>query len=145
MTREEASPLFQKIDALQIPVPDLDAGLSVYRDRLGHELIWRTATAAGLRMPGTDAELVLQTERKELETNLVVASADAAAARMREAGGGVVVPPFDIPIGRCAVVADPWGNRLVLLDGSKGVLVTGADGAVQLDAAGRPRVTPRPA
>ena len=130
MTRHEATPLFRKIDAVQIPVPDLDAGLAVYRDRLGHELIWRTATAAGLRMPGTDAEHVLQNERPELETNLVVASADAAAARRREAGG--------------AVVEDPWGNRLVLLDGSKGVLVTGADGAVQLDAEGMPRVTPRP-
>src|SRR5687767_4049819 len=100
MTRQAAAPLFRKIDSLQIPVPEFDAGLTVYRDGLRHELIWRTATAAGLRMPGTDAELVLQTERPELETNLVVASADEAVARMREVGGAVVVPPFDIPIGR---------------------------------------------
>src|SRR5690349_7370930 len=138
MTHQEPAPLFRKIDSLQVPVPDLDAALAVYRDQLRHELIWRTTTAAGLRMPGTDAEIVLQTERPELETNLVVASADEAAARMREVGGAVVVSPFDIPIGRCAVVKDPWGNRLVLLDGSKGVLVTDADGTVQRDAAGRP-------
>jgi catechol 2,3-dioxygenase-like lactoylglutathione lyase family enzyme len=31
-----ATPLFQKIDAVTIPVPDLDAGLRFYRDRLGH-------------------------------------------------------------------------------------------------------------
>ena len=39
------------------------------------------------------------------------------------AGGEVVVQPFDIKIGRCTVVKDPWGNELVLLDNSKGRLV----------------------
>jgi predicted enzyme related to lactoylglutathione lyase len=81
-------------------------------------------------MPDTDAELVIQTERSELEVNLLVDSAEAAAMRFAEAGGQVVVPPFDIQIGRCVVVRDPWGNLLVLLDMSKGMLVTDADGNV---------------
>jgi lactoylglutathione lyase len=144
MSRQPSTPLFRKIDCLQIPVPDLEAGLAFYRDRLGHELIWRTATAAGLRMPDTDAEIVIHTERKELDTNLVVMSADEAAVHVIEAGGRVVVPPFEIQIGRCTVVADPWGNRLVLLDCSKGLLVTDADGNVQTNADGTARVKPRP-
>ena len=129
---EDASlkPLFRKVDCLQIPVPDLDAGLAFYRDRLGHELIWRTATAAGLRMPDSDAEIVLQTEREEMEVDLLVASADAAATAIVEAGGRVVMEPFDIQIGRCVVVEDAWGNRLVLLDMSKGRLATDTDGNV---------------
>jgi predicted enzyme related to lactoylglutathione lyase len=134
------APLFRKIDCLQVPVPDADAGLAFYRDRLGHELIWRTATSAGLRMPESEAEIVLQTERSRLEANLTVASADEAAAAIVAAGGRVVVLPFDIPIGRCAVVADPWGNRLVVLDTSKGLLVTGPDGWVVLDPDGKPGV-----
>lgn len=124
------APLFHKLDCLRIPVPDLASGLALYRDTLGHELIWQTGTAAGLRMPETDAELVLHTEGGELEVNLLVASAEAAAARFTEAGGTILVPPFDIQIGRCVVVEDPWGNRLVLLDSSKGLLVTDADGNV---------------
>ena len=123
-------PLFRKIDALQIPVPDLEAGLAFYRDQLGHALIWRTATAAGLRLPESNAEIVIQTERPELEANLTVASADAAAVAIEAAGGRVLVDPFDIQIGRCTVVADPWGNRLVLLDTSKGLLVTDEHGNV---------------
>ena len=123
-------PLFRKVDCLQLPVPDLDAGLAFYRDRLGHELIWRTKTAAGLRMPDSDAEIVLQTEREEMEVDLLVASADAAAAAIDEAGGRVVVEPFDIQIGRCVVVEDAWGNRLVLLDMSKGRLATDTNGNV---------------
>lgn len=122
--------LFEKIDCLQIPVPDLEVGLAFYRDKLGHELIWRTETAAGLRMPETDAEIVIQTERPQLEANLKVASADIAAERIVEAGGKLVVGPFDIQIGRCAVVLDPWGNTLVLLDMSKGRLATDESGNV---------------
>ena len=125
-----SDPLFQKIDCLQIPVPDLEAGLAFYRDKLGHELIWRTEKAAGLRMPNTDAEIVIQTERPQLEANLKVASADAAAQLVVEAGGKLVAGPFDIQIGRCAVVLDPWGNALVLLDASKGRLATDAEGNV---------------
>lgn len=123
-------PVFQEVDCLQIPVPDLDSGLAFYRDRLGHPLIWRTATAAGLRLPHSKAEIVLQTERPDMETNLTVSSVEAATAIIIEAGGRVVVKPFDIKIGRCAVVADPWGNRLVLLDNTKGHLVTDENGTV---------------
>lgn len=130
MQSQFPEPLVRKVDAIQIPVPDLDAGLAFYRDRLGHQLIWRTERAAGLRLPESDAELVLQTEREGLEINLLVASAEQAAQRMLEAGGTVVVPPFDIQIGRAVVVRDPWGTTLVLLDASKGMLVADAQGNV---------------
>jgi len=111
-------------------VPDLEAGLAFYRDELGHELIWRTDMAAGLRLPESNAEIVVQTERPELEANLTVRSTDVAVDRIIAAGGRVMVKPFEIAIGRCVVVADPWGNRLVILDNSKGLLVTDDSGAV---------------
>src|SRR5215211_5459272 len=103
-------PLVRKVDAIQIHVPDLDAGLAFYRDRFGHQVIWRTERAVGLRLPDTDTELVLQTERDGPEINLLVESADQAAQRVVQAGGVIVVPPFDIQIGRCVVVRDPWGT-----------------------------------
>jgi hypothetical protein len=40
------------------------------------------------------------------------------------------VPPFDIQIGRCVVVTDPWGNLLVLLDTSQGLLFTDEAGNI---------------
>ena len=51
----------RKVDWVQLPVPDLDGGLAFYRDRLGHKLLWRTETAAGLGLADSDSELVLQT------------------------------------------------------------------------------------
>ena len=123
-------PLLRKVDCIRLYVPDLEAGLFFYRDRLGHALIWRTETAAGLRLPESEAELVIQTEDQRQEVDLLVDSADAAAQFIEQAGGKVIVPPFDIQIGRCVVVEDPWGNPLVLLDASKGFLDTDKNGNV---------------
>jgi predicted enzyme related to lactoylglutathione lyase len=123
-------PLFRKIDCIRLYVPDLEAGLAFYRDQLGHPLIWRMGQEAGLRIPGCDAEVVLQIERPGLEVDITVESADEAAARWQAQGGKVLAGPFDIRIGRCVVVEDPWGNPLVLLDNSKGLLITDENGNV---------------
>jgi predicted enzyme related to lactoylglutathione lyase len=122
--------LLRKVDCVRFYVDDLEAGLAFYRDQLGHDLIWRTETAAGLRLPESNAELVLQTEDQRQEIDFQVDSADRAAQFIERAGGRVIVPPFDIQIGRCVVVEDPWGNPLVLLDTSKGLLKTDSDGNV---------------
>jgi len=122
--------LIRKVDCVRLHVPDLEAGLAFYRDRLGHPLIWRTARAAGLRLPETDTELVIQTEEQRQEIDFLVDSANAAAGLIEQSGGKPIVPPFDIQIGRCVVVEDPRGNPLVLLDASKGFLETDANGNV---------------
>ncbi len=119
-----AKPMLRKIDCVEFYVPDLEAGLKFYGEQLGHELLWRTATSAGLRLPESDSEIVLQTDRQNREVDMLVDTVAEAVLRFTQAGGTVLVPPFDIQIGRAAVVADPWGNRFVLLDLSKGLLKT---------------------
>lgn len=52
--------------------------------------------------------------------NWLVSSADDAAAEIEEQGGRILAPAFDIPVGRVAVVSDPFDNVLVLVDLSKG-------------------------
>ena len=126
----DTEPLFRKVDCIRLPVAELDAGLAFYRDALGHELNWRTGTAAGLRMPESDAEIVIHTGAQPLEIDLLVDSVESAAQRVVESGGRIVNGPFEIAIGKCAVVADPWGNMLVMLDMSKGKLTTDAEGNV---------------
>lgn len=123
-------PLFQKVDCFLIPVQDLDAGLQFYGDKLEHQLIWRTEEAAGLRLANTDTELVLHTKLKEVEADLLVDSVDVAANHFISAGGKVLKGPFDIQVGRCAVLQDPFGNVLVAMDMTKGPLVTDDKGTV---------------
>jgi predicted enzyme related to lactoylglutathione lyase len=115
------------VDAVTIPVPDLDEGLRFYCDQLGHQLLWRhdAIGQAGLLLPDSTTEIVLSTEVGYAPTWLV-ASLDEALERIAAAGGRVVAQPRTIPVGRLAVVADPFGNRLVLLDLSAGRYVTNA-------------------
>jgi len=114
-------PLLRKVDCIRLAVDDLDAAIAFYQ-RLGHEVIWRRAAAAGLRLPESDTELVVQTEEPGLEVDLLVDDAAQAAEQFVAVGGTLVSGPREIEIGRCAVVADPWGNTLVLLDMSHGPL-----------------------
>jgi predicted enzyme related to lactoylglutathione lyase len=123
--------LLRSVDAVTVRVPDLDAGLRFYRDSLGHELKWRNDAIgqAGLTLPDTETEIVLSTDLG-YEPNWLVDSVDEAVATFRAAGGSVLTEPFDIAVGRVAVVADPFGNALVLVDLSKGRYVTDPDGNV---------------
>ncbi len=47
-----------------------------------------------------------------------VADTDASAAKITELGGSVMVPPFDTPIGKMAVVTDPQGAVFSLFQAS---------------------------
>jgi predicted enzyme related to lactoylglutathione lyase len=122
------APLLRLVDAVTIPVADLDEGLRFYRDQLGHRLLWRNDDIgqAGLLLPDSTTEIVLSTDVGYAPTWLV-ASVEEALDRITAAGGSVVESPRPIPVGRLAVVADPFGNRLVLLDLSAGRYVTNAD------------------
>jgi hypothetical protein len=64
------------------------------------------------------------------ETDVLVEDVDSAFKFFFSAGGEAVEALFDIAIGRCARVRDPFGNVLVILDQSKGRLVTDRDGRV---------------
>jgi catechol 2,3-dioxygenase-like lactoylglutathione lyase family enzyme len=122
------APLLRAVDAVTVWVPDLEQGLAYYRDQLGHEVIWRNDDVGqvGLRLPESTAELVLST-RQGYEPNWLVASVPDAVTAMVGSGGRVVVEERAIPVGRLAVVADPFGNPLVLLDLSAGTYITDQD------------------
>ncbi|NLN46201.1 MAG: bleomycin resistance protein [Clostridiaceae bacterium] len=122
--------VFQQVDCIELYVDDLDAGLAFYRDVLGLALLWRSDTTLGLGMPDGLAEVVLQTDRPRMNVDFKVASVPDAVERILKAGGELIHGPFDIPIGRCAVVRDRWQNEYVILDLSKGTYVTDAEGRV---------------
>ncbi|MGH9211308.1 MAG: VOC family protein [Acidimicrobiales bacterium] len=126
-----ADGLLQKVDAVTFHVPELDSGIAFYEGTLGHRLKWRNDEIgqAGLQLPDGDTEIVLTTEQG-YEPNWLVESADDAARSILNGGGRILAAPFDIPVGRVAVVADPFDNVLVLVDLSKGRYMTDDDGNV---------------
>lgn len=115
--------LFQRVDCHMLKVSNLEEGLQFYSEKLGHEVIWKTEFAAGLKLPNCGAELVISSTNGP-ETDLEVEDTEKAFATLVEMGAKPIAKPFDIKIGKCAVVEDPWGNELVILDTSKGLLKT---------------------
>ncbi|WP_350277531.1 VOC family protein [Kribbella sp. HUAS MG21] len=126
-----AQPVLRSVDAVTLTVPDLDAGLRFYRDALGHELLWRNDELgqAGLRCPESATEIVIATGLPP-EPNWLVRSVAEAIELITAAGGQLLSGPIDIPVGRVAAVSDPFGNRLVLVELSKGLYTTDEDGQV---------------
>src|SRR4029434_259478 len=104
------TPLFRRVDCLIIPVPDVYAALAFYSANLGHELIWRSNKAAGLGLPGSNAELVLHGADRPMETDLVVDSVPDALARFTSAGVKLLRGPFEIQIGLCRGRSRPLGR-----------------------------------
>jgi len=113
--------LFKQIDAVVLHVDNLDTGIEFYCSQLGHILKWRNDTSAGLELG--ESELVLSTILKP-ETDILVDSVEDAVRQIVEGGGSIVLQPEDIPVGRVAVVKDPFNNVLTLVDLSKGTYRT---------------------
>lgn len=126
----ETQPLYKCIDCIRLYVPDLEAGMDFYCNRLGLNAIWKTDTAIGLGMGEGDTEIVIQNESGGQEIDIKVDSVMEAAEQIKAAGGQILSGPFDIKIGKCAVVRDPWDNQYIILDTTKGIFVTDDDGNI---------------
>jgi lactoylglutathione lyase len=122
-------PLLRKIDCYMLKTHDLDEAVTFYRDRLGHEMLWRTPEAVAFGLPESEAELVIHTDLGS-EVYFLVDDVEAAYRRLLASGAAPVNPPFEIQIGKCAIVRDPLGNNLAVLDQSKGALLTDDHGNV---------------
>jgi lactoylglutathione lyase len=110
--------MFQKIDCVRIHVSDIDPALAFYQTKLGLELVWRRENSeAGLRMQNSESELVLVSEDlNNLGVDILVKDVDRDDIDFQEKSGKIIVSSFDIAMGRCAVVQDPWDNKYVILD-----------------------------
>ncbi len=114
--------MLRKIDCVMVRVDDLDVASRFYGQLLGLRPLWRDEVSIGMGLPETDAEVVLHTMElpREWGVHYLVDSVVASVSSWREAGCVVREQPFEIAVGRCAVLEDPFGNPLCILDLSKG-------------------------
>jgi predicted enzyme related to lactoylglutathione lyase len=126
-TRLDDIPVLKKVDAMLVKVPSIEQGLDFYREQLGMQTIWKKEDMAAVRLG--ESELVLST-KLDPETDILVESVDHAVAIFQNTGGKIIVSPEDIPVGKVAVVEDPFGNKLTLVDLSKGFYATDKSGNV---------------
>jgi predicted enzyme related to lactoylglutathione lyase len=115
--------MLRKIDCVMIYVDDLEAARRYYVDVFGLRPLWQDETAVGLGFVETDAEIVLHQDAgipSKVEVHYLVDDVIQAASFLQEKGCTILVEPFDIPIGKCAVIRDPFATTLCILDMSRG-------------------------
>ena len=115
--------MLRKIDCVMIRVEDVDVSAAYYAKVFGLRPKWSGEGAVGLVFPETDAEIVLHRETtipSSVEVYYLVDDGGVAVGHCAAQGFQILVAPFDITIGKCAVIKDPFGTRLCILDTTKG-------------------------
>ena len=116
--------MLRKIDCVMIRVEDVDVSAAYYAKVFGLRPKWSGEGAVGLVFPEADAEIVLHRETtipSLVEVYYLVDDVVVAVAHYAAEGCEILVAPFDITIGKCAVIRDPFGTRLCVLDTTKGL------------------------
>jgi predicted enzyme related to lactoylglutathione lyase len=115
--------MLKKIDCVMIRVDDVAAGEKFYSEVFGLKPLWREAGSVGMRLPESDAEIVLHNNAdipNKVEVHYLVDNVVAAVKSCTEKGCRIIVRPFDVLIGKCAVIEDPFGTTICLLDQTSG-------------------------
>jgi predicted enzyme related to lactoylglutathione lyase len=115
--------MLKRVDCVMFRVADVDAAIAFYRDVMGLDPLWRSGDMAGLDFPETPGtEIVIHNDPNipKVDVNYKVDDVPASLERLRVEGCRVVAGPFPIAIGNCAVVTDPFGNSLTLVDMTAG-------------------------
>ena len=120
--------MLKRVDCVMFRVADIEAAFAFYRDVMGLHPLWREGDMIGLEFPetavaGARTELVLHTNPMipPVDVNYKVDDVPAAVKELTAHGCTVIAGPFPIAIGSCAVITDPFGNPLTLVDTTKGL------------------------
>ena len=96
---------------------------AAYMDVFGLRSNWSDDVSIGLKFPESDTEIVLHNDPNipsSVEVYYLVRDVIHEVKSYTEKGCHLLVAPFDIRIGKCAVIKDPFGTRLCILDITKG-------------------------
>jgi len=113
-----SSPLFESLDYLYQPAPEIRAAIRFYVETLGGELLWRIRDGdtwvAAIRLAGA-GPLVLLANHLATGRGLLVYRTRSVADTQRtliDHGWSVDGGPFELPQGPCIVFRDPGEQRL---------------------------------
>ena len=113
----------KKIDCVMFRVSDLEASARFYEDVMGLRRGWTDYENGmiGFLFPGNDSELVIHMDESlpNPSHSYSVDDVDRFCRDFAEKGYTVLNGPFDVRCGRCAVLSDPDGNRLEIIDLTK--------------------------
>ena len=115
--------MLQKIDSITIHVRDAAEASDFYSEVFGLQPLWKDDqnASAGLTFPDRNSEVILYSDTVrpgEIEVNYLVEDVISAIQKYIDQGCTLAVEPFDVNMGKCAVIQDPFGIRLCIIDKS---------------------------
>ena len=113
----------RKIDAVLIKVKNLEKTAKFYTTLMGMKRGWTDTEnqMIGLLFPDNDTELVLHCDDTLPNPNISYQVKDVLSfvEQYRESGYKVLREPFDIRCGKCAILQDPEGHSIEVMDITK--------------------------
>ena len=112
-----------KIDNVMFCVSNLEKAAQFYEDVLGLERVWtdKEQGMIGFVFQGSDSEIVIHNDSSIPNPSFSFSVKDVQkfCDEYRKKGYAVVREPFDVRCGKFAVLADPEGNELPIVDLTK--------------------------
>jgi catechol 2,3-dioxygenase-like lactoylglutathione lyase family enzyme len=113
--------MLKKIDCIMVKVDDPEEARDFYVRVLGMRQVWSDDAegSIGLRFPDGDTEIVLHRIASipaKVDVTYLVDDVPRALQTLEREGCTVVAAPFEVAVGKCAVVVDPLGTPLSLID-----------------------------
>lgn len=115
--------IIRKIDAVMFLVDDIYVAADFYENVLGLKRGWTDDEnqMIGMLFPRNDTELVLHMNQSLPNPNVSfqVKKVDEFVGKYQKQGFKVLVEPFEIRCGKCAILEDPFSNRIEIMDITK--------------------------
>jgi len=114
--------MFESLDYLYVPAPDIDASVRYYTHVLDGKLAWKirafNAWVACVELALDGPPVLLADHKSPTGPQLVyrVAEFEKTVRELRARGWTPESEPFEIPQGPCASFRDPAGNQLAIYE-----------------------------
>jgi len=112
-----------KVDSIMFFVSNLERAAKFYEEALGLKRIWTDGEQGmiGFRLNEGDSEIVIHNDRnlQNPSFSFLVENVEKFYTDFLEKGHSVVKEPFEVRCGKYAILADPDGNELPIIDLTK--------------------------
>lgn len=114
---------FLKIDSIMFHVSNLEESAKFYRSVLGLRQVWTDQEQGmiGFSFQENDSEIVIHSDPSlpNPSFSFLVRNVEKFCDEYRKRGYSTVKEPFEVRCGKYAVLADPDGNELPIIDLTK--------------------------
>lgn len=126
--------MFESLDFLYVPAPNIESSVSYYTKVLGGKLAWKIHAygvwVACVRLAKSEPPYLLLADHiKDIMLIYKVASLEKASLALR-AKGWKEIESIEIPPGPCSTFRDPAGNSLVIYENKRPFIMKEFEGKV---------------